>query len=52
MSPIFLRGDSIFIPALFVAYTGQVLDEKTPLHRATSSMSNECKKLFGLIHEL
>jgi glutamine synthetase len=50
MSPIFLRGDSIFIPALFVAYTGQVLGEKTPLHRATSAMSNECKKLFGLMN--
>jgi glutamine synthetase len=49
-SPIFLRGDSIFIPACFVAYTGQALDEKTPLHRATSAMSNECKKLFGLMN--
>jgi glutamine synthetase len=48
-SPIFLRGDAIFIPACFIAYTGQALDEKTPLHRATSAMSNECKKLFGLM---
>ena len=27
-SPIFLRGDTIFIPAAFVAFTGHALDEK------------------------
>jgi glutamine synthetase len=34
-SPIFLRGDAIFIPACCVSYLGQALDEKIPLHRAT-----------------
>jgi glutamine synthetase len=46
-SPIFLRGDAIFIPACFVSYKGQALDEKTPLHRATQAMSKEGKRLFG-----
>ena len=48
-SPIFLRGDCIFIPACFVSYKGQALDEKTPLHRATSAMSREGKRLFGMM---
>jgi glutamine synthetase len=33
-SPIFLRGDSFFVPACFVSWKGDALDEKTPLHRA------------------
>jgi glutamine synthetase len=46
-SPIFLRGDAIFLPACFVSYKGQALDEKTPLHRATQAMSKQGKRLFG-----
>ena len=33
-SPIFLRGDTVFVPTLFVSFKGQALDEKTPLLRA------------------
>lgn len=45
-SPIFLRGDTIFIPACFVAYTGEALDEKTPLLRATEAVSKEGQRLL------
>jgi len=45
-SPIFLRGDTIFIPACFVAYTGEALDEKTPLLRSVEAMSKEGKRLL------
>jgi len=40
-SPIFLRGDTIFIPSAFVTYYGAALDEKTPLLRANEAMSKE-----------
>lgn len=40
-SPIFLRGDTIFIPSCFVSYLGHALDEKTPLLRATDAVSRE-----------
>ncbi|KAK3234346.1 hypothetical protein CYMTET_55392 [Cymbomonas tetramitiformis] len=43
---IWLRGDSIFIPACFVAYTGKALDEKIPLLRAEQAMSREGTRLF------
>ncbi|CAK0848434.1 unnamed protein product [Prorocentrum cordatum] len=45
-SPIFLRGDTVFIPACFVAYTGEALDEKTPLLRATEVVSKEGQRLL------
>jgi len=47
MSPIFLRGDAIYIPAVLVSFKGDSLDEKTPLHRATDAMSREAKRLFS-----
>lgn len=48
-SPIFLRGDTIFIPACFVSYRGHALDEKTPLLRANEAMSKEGVRLLGLL---
>ena len=48
-SPIFLRMDCIFIPAVFVSYRGHALDEKTPLLRATEALSREGVRLLGLL---
>jgi len=45
-SPVFLRGDCIFIPACLVSFDGKALDEKTPLHRAHQAMSKEGARLF------
>jgi glutamine synthetase len=46
-SPIFLRGDTIFIPSCLVSYYGHALDEKTPLLRASDAMSKEGARLLG-----
>jgi glutamine synthetase len=48
-SPIFLRGDAIFIPACFVSYNGHALDEKTPLVRSGEAMSREGTRLLKLL---
>lgn len=48
-SPIFLRGDCIFIPACFVAFTGHALDEKVPLLRSLEAMSREGTRLLKLL---
>jgi len=48
-SPIFLREDTIFIPACFVAYTGEALDEKTPLLRSGDALTREGSRLLGLL---
>merc|ERR1712048_151039 len=45
-SPIFLRGDTIFIPSAFVSYYGAALDEKTPLLRANEALDKEGTKLL------
>jgi glutamine synthetase len=45
-SPIFCRGDTIFIPSAFVSYYGAALDEKTPLLRANSALDKHASRLF------
>jgi len=48
-SPVFLRGDTIFIPACMVSYSGYALDEKTPLLRALDAVSREGARLLNLL---
>ena len=48
-SPIFLRGDTIFIPSIFVSYYGAALDEKTPLLRANEALSSQGTRLLKLL---
>jgi len=48
-SPIFLRGDTMFVPSVFVSYYGAALDEKTPLLRANESLSSEGTRLLKLL---
>lgn len=48
-SPIFLRGDAIFIPACFFSYNGDALDEKTPLLRSNEALSREGTRLLNLL---
>jgi len=45
-SPIFLRGDTIFIPSAFVSYYGAALDEKTPLLRANAAVNKHAVRLL------
>jgi glutamine synthetase len=46
-SPIFCRGDTIFIPSAFVSYYGAALDEKTPLLRANAALNKHGMRLFS-----
>ena len=46
-SPIFLRGDTIFIPSVLVSYYGQALDEKTPLLRANAALDKHGSRLLA-----
>jgi len=45
-SPIFLRGDTIFVPSAFVSYYGAALDEKTPLLRANRALNKNGSRLL------
>ena len=38
-SPVFIQGDTLCIPTVFIAYTGEALDYKTPLKRSIKAVS-------------
>ncbi len=44
-SPVFLIGDTLCIPTVFVAYTGEALDYKTPLIRSTASLCHAAREV-------
>ncbi|MBR1427013.1 MAG: glutamine synthetase III [Paludibacteraceae bacterium] len=44
-SPVFLRGDTLCIPTVFVAYTGEALDYKTPLIRSTAALCKAAREV-------
>merc|ERR1712193_122073 len=46
LSPPFLRGDTLFIPSVFVAWTGAALDHKTPLLRSQDAIHKEGMRLL------
>jgi glutamine synthetase len=48
-SPIFLRGDTIFIPSVLVSYYGAALDEKTPLLRANAALDHHGSRLLSAL---
>ena len=44
-SPVFLIGDTLCIPTIFVAYTGEALDYKTPLIRSTAALCKAAREV-------
>lgn len=53
-SPAFVIGDTLCIPTVFVSYTGEALDYKTPLLKSDSAVTKAAKGVlayFGLENE-
>ena len=46
-SPVFMIGDTLCIPTVFVAYTGEALDYKTPLLRSTAALCHAAREVCG-----
>merc|ERR1719472_568268 len=44
--PIFIRGDTVCIPTVFVSWEGDSLDEKTPLLKAMKAVSEHGVELL------
>lgn len=44
-SPVFLIGGTLCIPTVFVAYTGEALDYKTPLIRSTAALCHAAREV-------
>ena len=45
----FIREDVLIVPSMFFAWTGDALDEKIPLLRATSALSGQAVRLLRLL---
>jgi len=54
-SPAFIKesktGSTLCIPTVFCAYTGDSLDKKTPLMRATQALSKQAKRVLACFNE-
>ncbi len=48
-SPAFIKDNSLYIPTAFCSYTGQALDEKTPLLRSMDVISKQTVRLLKLL---
>ncbi|MDE6586268.1 MAG: glutamine synthetase III, partial [Clostridia bacterium] len=50
-SPAFVKGGTLYIPTVFVSYTGETLDKKSPLLRSMTALDKQAKrvlKFFGI----
>ena len=47
-SPVFIQGDTLCIPTVFVSYTGEALDYKTPLKRSIKAVSDAATAICRL----
>lgn len=50
-SPAFIKEGTLYIPTVFVSYTGETLDKKSPLLRSMTAIDKQAKrilKLFGI----
>ena len=50
-SPAFVKEGTLYIPTIFVSYTGETLDKKAPLLRSMNALDRQAKrvlKLFGI----
>ncbi|MEG1782346.1 MAG: glutamine synthetase III [Oscillospiraceae bacterium] len=45
-SPCFVIGTTLYIPTAFAAFTGEALDQKTPLLRSTQAVNKQALRVF------
>ena len=50
-SPAFVVGDTLCIPTVFISYTGEALDYKTPLLKAISALNEAAVKVCHFFDE-
>ncbi|MFI3278499.1 MAG: glutamine synthetase III [Rikenellaceae bacterium] len=50
-SPAFVVGDTLCIPTVFISYTGEALDYKTPLLRSTNAIDKAATKVANYFNE-
>lgn len=45
----FIKNNSLYIPTFFCSYSGEVLDEKTPLLKSMYALSKQCLRVLKLL---
>ena len=48
-SPAFIKDNSLYIPTLFCSYTGEALDNKTPLLKSCDALNKSAVRLLHLL---
>lgn len=48
-SPAFVKDGSLYIPTLFCSYTGEALDNKTPLLKSCNALNKEAVRLLSIL---
>lgn len=47
----FVKNNTLYIPTSFFSYSGHVLDKRTPLHRSSTALKQQVKKLLNLFNK-
>ena len=47
-SPAFVKEGTLYIPTVFVSYTGETLDKKSPLLRSMNALDKQAKRILAL----
>lgn len=50
-SPVFIIGDTLMIPTVFISYTGEALDYKAPLKKALAAIDKAATAVCQLFNE-
>ncbi|MDR0858088.1 MAG: glutamine synthetase III [Oscillospiraceae bacterium] len=48
-SPAFIKGDVLCIPTAFCSYSGEALDQKTPLLRSMQAISKQAQRILKVL---
>ena len=49
-SPAFIKDGTLYIPTVFVSYTGETLDKKAPLLRSMTAIDKQAKRILKLFN--
>ena len=49
-SPAFVKENTLYIPTIFVSYTGETLDKKAPLLKSMTAIDRETKRILKLFN--
>ena len=47
-SPAFIKEGTLYIPTVFISYTGETLDKKAPLLRSMTALDRQAKRILKL----